>query len=428
MKNKILVLLLIGLISCNKEDSNKENGIGATLNGNCWCTDYVAHEVGILSYPDAWQWSSSTLGDDYIKVELPQAGDIIVMNKYYNGTGVYGHVGIVKQVTNSKNNFTILIHGANQPGTKFDECNCDNVTDWTRNVSNSDISEGKVTFYRETPNNFSCFMIQNEIDPPVLLSPINNNQVEVVELQWQQVPNAKGYLLEIDGIPVNIDSGITTVYCPTLNYGSHNWRACTKSINNTYSNWSDIETFIYIQNSIDETCNGIDDDSDGIIDNQSSCWQAIYRFIDPTTGARCWNNSTSPPTGLENYQYEIEAWVSSTNPIPNTFELVQCSKLTDNILLERNSEDYNSLINAGYKETASLGFVWYNGGVAHENKYLNNSYKVCKVYRFSYMTNNGNSAHLFTRGADDLTNMQCEMPPRFEVITTNQIFASPPCY
>ncbi|MCK9639349.1 MAG: CHAP domain-containing protein [Prolixibacteraceae bacterium] len=404
-----------------------ENGIGATLNGNCWCTKYVANEVAISSYPDARKWTVGTLGNGYIMTNNPQTGDIIVMNQYYNGTGEPGHIGIVKSVVNGNNKYTITIHGANQPGAKSNECNCDNVSDWVRTIQASDISDGKATFYRRTPLNFSCFQVENTLSPPSLVSPINNATVTSVQMKWQIVPNASEYMLEIDGNQVEINSGTQSTYNATLNYGQHQWRACTKNSSGVFGSWSSLETFTYQQNTVVETCNGIDDNFDGIIDNLSSCWTTIYRFQDPNTGARCWNNTTTPPNGYKNYIYEIEAWVSPSYQLYNTFQLVQCSKQTDHILVEKNSSDYYSLINSGYQETANLGYVWSNNGVSHSNIYFANSYSVCKVYRFSYTLVGGLGSHFFTRGADNVSNMKCEMPPRFEVITNHSIFTTSPC-
>ncbi|RPH33342.1 MAG: CHAP domain-containing protein [Bacteroidales bacterium] len=427
MKKHLIFFMIFIFLSCQKETTKKENGIGASLNGNCWCTKYVANEMGISSYPDAWKWTANTLGNGYVITVTPQAGDIIVMNKYYNGTAEYGHIGIIKSVINGNNQYTITIHGANQPGVKSYECNCDNVSDWSRTILTSDISEGKVTFYRGIPLTFTCFQIENTLNPPALVNPINNITVTNVQMQWQQVSNASGYMLEIDGNQVNINSGSQITYNPTLNYGQHQWRACTKNGVGIFGYWSSYTSFIYQQNTVAESCNGIDDNNDGIIDNISSCWMAIYRFRDPNTGARCWNNTTLPPAGFQNYVYEIEAWVVASNQISNTFPLVQCSKLTDHILVEKNSSDYNSLINAGYQKTADLGYVWYNNGVSHSNIYLGSNYKVCKVYRFSYIVSGGLGAHFFTRGADNISNMICEKPSRFEVITSQDIFTNPPC-
>jgi len=181
-----------------------------------------------------------------------------------------------------------------------------------------------------------------------------------------------------------------------------------------------------ISTAVQEIANGIDDDANGLIDDCASCWIAIYRFRDPNTGARMWNNITTPPAAYSGYVYEIEAWVAATNPIPNTFHVVQCSKLTDHILVEKNSADYQALINAGYTQTADLGYAWRLNAVDRSKKYLGTNYNVCPVYRFSYSAN-GLGAHLFTRGADNLTGMTCESPARFEIITTHECFSAPPC-
>jgi hypothetical protein len=416
------------LVNCQVDNNNSENGIGATLNGSCWCTNYVAHEIGIIHYPDAYKWSVNTLGSDFTIADNPIPGDVIVMNKYYNGVGEVGHVGIVKSVVNGNNDdYTITIHGANQPGIQINECNCDNVSDWIRVVKKNDIANGKLSFYRRYPLAFSCFQPENILPSPKLISPIQNETVTSVQLKWHTVSNAYGYLIEVDGNQININSGSTVSYDPTLNNGMHQWRICAKNSSGGLGGWSSLETFFYEPVMPSEICNGIDDNSDGIIDNLGSCWVSIYRFKDPKSGARCWNNSAIPPSGCQDYIYEIEAWVCSSCQLPNTFQIVQCSKQTDHILVEKNSNDYNSLINSGYHETVNLGYVWRNNSVSHSNNYFAIGYKVCKVYRFSYTTTVGTGAHFFTRGADNLTNMNCELPARFEVITNQNIFNSPPC-
>lgn len=426
MKKILILILILTAFSCQNDSINSDNEQGGVK--KCECVAYVKNELNISTpTADAHNWGLTYTPSGYFAVNAPQVGDLIVMTSYYQTNSNVGHIAIVKTVVFINNNYILTIHGANQGGSLI-ECGCNNVSDWENlMIPSVDITDGKVRFYRKTSYVYKCLQLENSISPPVLISPLNNVTVTNVHLQWQIVANASGYELNIDGNSVIIGNGNQSSYDPVLNYGQHQWKARTREISNSFGIWTPVATFIYQQNTVSETCNGIDDNLDGIIDNLSSCWTTIYRFQDPKTGARCWNNSTSPPNGYQNYLYEIEAWVSPSYQIPNTFELVQCSKQTDHILIEKNSNNYDSLIKAGYQKTANLGYVWTNNGVSHSNTYLARGYTVCKVYRLSYTLSGGSGAHLFTRGADNVANMTCEMPPRFEVITNHTIFSNPPC-
>ncbi len=170
-----------------------------------------------------------------------------------------------------------------------------------------------------------------------------------------------------------------------------------------------------------ETCNGVDDDGNGIVDDPSSCWTAVYRFVDSRTGARCWNTSTTAPTGCTGYSYEIEAWIEPSTSISGTWAVRQCSKSTDHILVEKGSSDQTSLENAGYDCSVSLGYMFDLGDAPSTTPFAN----TCPVWRFSYDAS-GTGAHMFTRGADDTSGMTCEVPARGEVVTDAECFATYP--
>lgn len=177
------------------------------------------------------------------------------------------------------------------------------------------------------------------------------------------------------------------------------------------------------QTTPNEVCNGVDDDGNGRVDDNPACWLAVYRFIDRATGARCWNKDSKPGSECSNYEYEIEAWVSPSTNIPGTFRLMQCSRGTDHILVENNSADYNTLRTNGYSCDRDLGFVWRAGqGLYSTPTPFGTSHK---VYRFRYDAG-GTGAHLFSRGADDLSGMTCESPSRFEIVTTDSYFSGTP--
>jgi hypothetical protein len=170
-----------------------------------------------------------------------------------------------------------------------------------------------------------------------------------------------------------------------------------------------------------ETCNGADDDGNGIIDDPWSCWRAIYRFRD-AAGARCLGPSTAAPTTCGGYALEIEAFIVAANPVPGTYRAVQCSRQTDHIVVEHGSSDYNSLSNAGYDCNLELGYVFRNGQAPSNTPFA----RACPLRRFRYTVAGGLGAHLFTRGPENLTGMTCEPPARGEVLTNNTCFTSMP--
>jgi surface antigen len=160
MKTKLIIIAIIACFcnSCGKEKGEETGAGGGSRNGSCWCTDYVAHEVKIIHYLDAYLWTEATLGTGYSFISIPETGCVIVMGINNNGIGKFGHVGIVKAFSTDVNgNYIITIHGANQLGAKTYECDCDNVSDWNRTISQKDIIDKKVSFYKKTPSDFKCF-------------------------------------------------------------------------------------------------------------------------------------------------------------------------------------------------------------------------------------------------------------------------------
>ena len=173
-----------------------------------------------------------------------------------------------------------------------------------------------------------------------------------------------------------------------------------------------------------EVCNGVDDDGNGLIDDDGSCWKAVYRLRDPSTGARCWTlDVVNKPAACSSYVYEVEAFIVRANSVPGTYEARQCSKLTDHIIVPNGSADMSSLQGVGYNCSLSLGYI-YNVGAAPASSQVHWT-NTCKLWRFRY-TAGGTGAHLFTRGADDLTSMTCEPPARGEVFSNFACFTGTP--
>jgi hypothetical protein len=172
-----------------------------------------------------------------------------------------------------------------------------------------------------------------------------------------------------------------------------------------------------------ESCDDEDNDCDGIIDDNTSCWKAIYRFIDPVSGAHCWDDDTTAPSACSGYTYELEAWIARANSSSNTWQAVQCSSGTDHIILEKYSSDYYALTSAGYSCSINLGYVYDLGSAPTGTTWYSNT---CDLYRFSGTTHTGTGEHLFTRGGDSTSGYTCEPPARGEVMTDHSCFSSTP--
>lgn len=175
-----------------------------------------------------------------------------------------------------------------------------------------------------------------------------------------------------------------------------------------------------------ETCNGIDDDGDGVVDNPPGCWRTIYRFRTNAgypIEARCYDTTNAASSACPGYVYEREAFVVHANSIPGTFELRQCSKQTDHILIDGGASDRTALQNAGYDCSTVLGYA-YSLGLAPAASKTPFSY-ACPLYRFSYSTDS-TGAHIFTTGADLTNGMTCEPPARATVQSNTTCFGSTP--
>lgn len=97
-----------------------------------------------------------------------------------------------------------------------------------------------------------------------------------------------------------------------------------------------------------ESCNGRDDDGNGVVDDPFSCWRAIYRFVQDATGARCLGPSLTVPTQCPGYRFEREAFIVATTASADAYRAVQCSRGTNHIVVDSDSSDRSALIAAGY--------------------------------------------------------------------------------
>ena len=170
-----------------------------------------------------------------------------------------------------------------------------------------------------------------------------------------------------------------------------------------------------------ETCDGSDENCDGVVDDPTSCWTTVHRFVD-ADGARCWNADVAPPATCAGYTYETQAWVGPSDAVPGTYRARQCSLGTDHVIVEQSGTEYDALLGAGYDCAMDLGYV-YEIGLGPDVSELPFAAR-CELVRYSYVTAGG-SAHLFTWGEDDVTGMSCEPPSRGEVLTDGSCYSSP---
>ena len=184
IKYLCIIIIMILVVGCelfeDKKEGEETNGIGAVPSyGDCWCTKYVANQLDITHYPDAYKWNETTLsssGTFTLKV-IPKNGDVVVFAPGYQKMHeTAGHIGFVQDVYKTNNGFIISVRGANQTGQTRDwisECKCNNISIWKDiEISYTDISKGKVKFFRDNIPNFNCsgFYIP---EPPVLMQPEN---------------------------------------------------------------------------------------------------------------------------------------------------------------------------------------------------------------------------------------------------------------
>jgi hypothetical protein len=171
-----------------------------------------------------------------------------------------------------------------------------------------------------------------------------------------------------------------------------------------------------------ERCNAADDDGDGVIDNLSSCWRALYRFVNDTNGARCIGASTSAPAACSSYRREREAFIVAAEAVPGTFPLIQCSSATDHILVEQGGPLAADLMRNGYACGGTLGYAFRTspGRTPFSD--------VCPLWRYRYNAG-GSGAHLFTTGTDTVSGMTCEPPYRAWVASSTACFglSAPGC-
>jgi len=116
-----------------------------------------------------------------------------------------------------------------------------------------------------------------------------------------------------------------------------------------------------------ETCNGLDDDGDNIIDEVESCWRPVYRFWDTTmplsARSRCYGTSSNAPSGCAGYSLEFAGPVFYLYAVAvtGTVGLIpfDATDSDDHILAEEsNGPDLAYLRSHNFSERARLGYMW----------------------------------------------------------------------
>ena len=153
-----------------------------------------------------------------------------------------------------------------------------------------------------------------------------------------------------------------------------------------------------------ETCNGVDDNQNTIIDDLESCWTPVYRFWDTsmasTARSRCYGTSSSPPSLCSGYALEFSGpafYVYRNSGIPGTVELIAFDKNQDHILTRGDeSGDIAALTQAGYTRRGTLGYIWSSTSTAPTGTFFKpsgaNTSSVRNLRRFS---KNPPGIHLF---------------------------------
>ena len=159
------------------------------------------------------------------------------------------------------------------------------------------------------------------LPPPTLISPINDETVTSVLLQWQQVTNAGGYELDVDGNQVIINNGSQTSYSPTLGYGSHNWRARTKNSSGVYGDWSGYASFTYVEATLPE-----------LKINAQPGWP-IFTPSGPCTDPQNGSEYRYGPSIIINDDDSIDVWFSSPgihiDHVKTEFDWIRYNQSTD---------------------------------------------------------------------------------------------------
>lgn len=162
---------------------------------------------------------------------------------------------------------------------------------------------------------------------------------------------------------------------------------------------------------VTEVCNGLDDDSDGTIDEPSVCWRLVHRWQSNNgwgLEARCLGlSATTPPPHCGGYVHERAGFIIPAFPVPGTFEARQCSSGHDHVLVDAATVEFASLnANSAWSCDYVLGYPYARNQAPSLSEM---PWQLeCPVYRFGYTNSGQGGSHLFTIGSDNLTNLMCE--------------------
>ncbi len=130
-----------------------EQDISVAADSWCSCVNYMFRRYtwwgqwGPGSAKDYGSWLESN--HNYTKVSSPSEGDVVIMQPGFSATpvdGTHGHIARVAAVMTDGSERRVLYQGANQPGLRFSQFGCSNVTyEWTDYHSTSD---SNIAYYR----------------------------------------------------------------------------------------------------------------------------------------------------------------------------------------------------------------------------------------------------------------------------------------
>ncbi|MBL8062791.1 MAG: hypothetical protein JNK32_07230 [Anaerolineales bacterium] len=102
----------------------------------CQCVVYIKNKFKLSgSAGQAKNMGPFLQSRGFVKLTVPRPGEVIIMQPGFHVKDSAGHVAIIQTVTtvwvNGVESWKIQVRGANQPGSRWTESNCNNVSYWS---------------------------------------------------------------------------------------------------------------------------------------------------------------------------------------------------------------------------------------------------------------------------------------------------------
>jgi hypothetical protein len=100
----------------------------------CQCVEYVKNKFHLSgSAGQAKNMGPYLQARGFVKLTVPRPGEVIIMQPGFHTNSSAGHVAIIQTVveTNKGKSWKITVRGANQPGSRWIEANCTDVSFWS---------------------------------------------------------------------------------------------------------------------------------------------------------------------------------------------------------------------------------------------------------------------------------------------------------